>query len=454
LITALACNLPGQALTPTPGPSSRTATITEIDGVAVVRQTIGAPDGPATDGQVVPPGAQVVTQGDSRVKIELPEAGSFVRMGPDTSLTVLQLGSNDAGPVSRFGLLQGKTWVVLDEATGGEGVVETSGGTATVHGQMSVEYYSDYADTGAPLFLVTCLSGVCSVNNPFGGVALTPGQQSEVVGTDTAPSEPHPMDPDQLADWEENNPEIGDGKSITPTATFTPAPDATTETPEPGVTPPTATFTPEPTDTPSPTPLGPPFLIANDDANVRGGPGTVYVILGVLRQGERADVVGQDQTHTWYVIVFPNSADGRGWIWGQLVTLGGDTSNIPVIAAPPTPTYTPTATFTPTLTYTPSFTPSFTPSPTFTPTQATSIVKPSISANPNPVTQGCDLTNTTISWSAPGAGSATLNGERVTVPTGQKQVCVLQDTTYTLVADYAGGVQQTVQVHVVADYKP
>jgi hypothetical protein len=455
LAAALACNFPGQALTPTPGPSARTAVVEEIEGQVTVRDSVGGPDRPVTVGDSLPPGGQLITQGDARAKVVLPEEGSFVRVGADSSLTVLELGANESGPISRFGLLQGKMWVVLDETTGGEAVVETPGGTATARGQMSVEYHSNYAGTGAPLFLVTCLSGVCSVSNPFGGVALTPGQQAEVVGSGVGPGEPHPMDPDQLADWEENNPEVGGPKDITATV----SPTAASATVPPGVTP-SATLSPTPSYTPSytpsPTPLGPPFLIANTDANVRGGPGTVYPILGVLRESERADVVGQDQTRTWYVVVFPRSPDGRGWVWGQLVTLGGDTSNIPVIAAPPTPTFTPTATWTPSPTWTPSatWTPSLTPTltPTFTATRGTSFPQPSISANPNPVTAGCDLTNTVITWSAPGAGSATLNGERATVPTGQKAVCVLQDTTFTLIANYPGGVQQTVSVVVKAEF--
>jgi uncharacterized protein YgiM (DUF1202 family) len=288
---------------------------------------------------------------------------------------------------------------------------------------------------------------VCSVSNPFGGVALTPGQQTEVAGSDAGPSQPHPMDPEQQTDWQENVPELGTGggpEGPSPTPTVVEAAPPTT--PPPGVTPPTATYTFTPTETPTPTPLGPPCLIVDTDANVRSGPGTVYTIYGVKQAGETADVVGKDSTQTWYVIAYPPSPNGQGWIWGQLVTLCGDQSNVPVIAAPPTPTYTPTATPTVTLTFTPSNTP--TPSLTPTATQGTTFPAPSISANPNPVTAGCDLTNTVISWQATGAGSATLNGERVTVPSGKTSVCVLQDTDYTLIAKYPDGTMKQVTVTV------
>jgi hypothetical protein len=191
------------------------------------------------------------------------------------------------------------------------------------------------------------------------------------------------------------------------------------------------------------------------DANIRSGPGTVYPVYGVMLVGEIANVLGKDQTGTWYVIVYPKSPNGQGWIWGNLVTLCGDHSNVPVVAAPPTPTYTPTATFTPTYTFTPTFT--YTPSPTTAVTvtrTGTLPPPPTVGATPPIVTGGCDLTNVTISWNAPGASSATLNGAPVAVPKGSQGFCVLQDTDFTLVATYPGGAQQqatvTVDVQIIA----
>jgi uncharacterized protein YraI len=182
------------------------------------------------------------------------------------------------------------------------------------------------------------------------------------------------------------------------------------------------------------------------DANIRGGPGTVYVVYGLLKTGATANVLGQDSTKTWFVIVFPQSPDGRGWIWSKLVTLGGDTSNIPIIGAPPTPTFTPTYTFTPSPTPTPSFTPSLTPTSPYP--------EPTISANPNPVTAGCDVTNTVISWSAPGATSVTIDllGSQPLPPVGRQSVCVTSKQTFTLTATYPDGSQKTTSVQVATNF--
>jgi hypothetical protein len=137
LIAALACNLPGQGVTPVPH-STRTATISDLSGEVTVRQSPDGPETPAAPQQLLPSGAQIGTKGGAQATVLLPESGSFLRLGEDGALSVLELSSGAGGPVSRFGLLAGKTWVVLG-AQGGEAVVETPGGMATGNGAMSVE---------------------------------------------------------------------------------------------------------------------------------------------------------------------------------------------------------------------------------------------------------------------------------------------------------------------------
>src|SRR5262245_35657265 len=119
ILAILACNLPGQTVaTPGAGASDRTASIASLEGEVVIRQSVGGAESTASVGQIVPPGAQLVTRGNGAVKLALPETSSFIRMGPDTSLTVLEMGRNNNEPVSRFGLLEGKVWVVLDPSAG------------------------------------------------------------------------------------------------------------------------------------------------------------------------------------------------------------------------------------------------------------------------------------------------------------------------------------------------
>jgi hypothetical protein len=106
----------------------------------------------------------------------------------------------------------------------------------------------------------------------------------------------------------------------------------------------TATTAASPTDTPPPTAtaITDPFLTADVNSNVRSGPGTVYDILGNLLQGQSADIVGRNLNSTWWVIAFAPAPGGQGWISDTIVTVFGDTSNVPVVVAPPTPTPSPT----------------------------------------------------------------------------------------------------------------
>ncbi len=94
-----------------------------------------------------------------------------------------------------------------------------------------------------------------------------------------------------------------------------------------------ASLTPSPTPTPT---LGPPRVTANDNANCRVGPGTVYDVVGFLLQGQTAPVEGKNAAGTWWWIV---RQDGPGYcyIWDGLVTREGDFSAVPVVPDPPTP---------------------------------------------------------------------------------------------------------------------
>lgn len=110
------------------------------------------------------------------------------------------------------------------------------------------------------------------------------------------------------------------------------------------VAPPAITITPSliPAETPMPN-LGPPMATAIQDANCRYGPGQVYAVIGYLLQDQTAPIVGRNAETTWWVIErVDNSA--TCWIWDGVVTVSGDTSNVPVVTPPPTPTSTPTQT--------------------------------------------------------------------------------------------------------------
>ena len=143
----------------------------------------------------------------------------------------------------------------------------------------------------------------------------------------------------------------------------------------PPETTPTPTLAATPTVTPFATPIpGLPALRLTRDADVRGGPGDDYPLVGQIAAGVAVTVVGRDAVGAWYNVQL---GDGRGWLPRDAVELvdadGG--TRIPVAGTIPatvtattaTATNTATPTATPTATRTPLSTP--TPTPTATATQ-------------------------------------------------------------------------------------
>ncbi len=91
------------------------------------------------------------------------------------------------------------------------------------------------------------------------------------------------------------------------------------------------------------TSYSPPMVSVSVDTNCRTGPGEPYDIVGVLRVGETAEIVGQAPYGGSWII---KNLDGAGtcWLWDQYATVVGDTQGLPEFDIPPTPT--PAASFT------------------------------------------------------------------------------------------------------------
>jgi len=115
-----------------------------------------------------------------------------------------------------------------------------------------------------------------------------------------------------------------------------PPSEAAPPTPIPSMTspPPTAVFTPTITLTPTPSV---PMVSVSMDTNCRTGPGKVYDYIGALLIGEKAEVVGKNTASNYWIIKNPDSS-GNCWLWGFYATVEGNTSNLPEVSVPPTPT--------------------------------------------------------------------------------------------------------------------
>ena len=81
-----------------------------------------------------------------------------------------------------------------------------------------------------------------------------------------------------------------------------------------------------------------PMVTANQNANIRNGPGTVYAPpIGNLLLGQTALVDGRNADGTWWYIVFAPGPSGHGWIAGSTVNAICIPTTVAVVAAPPTP---------------------------------------------------------------------------------------------------------------------
>ncbi len=112
--------------------------------------------------------------------------------------------------------------------------------------------------------------------------------------------------------------------ALAPPGTFTPTVPGTAATANPA------------TQSPAPTINGPQVSILSATLNVRGGPGTTYTLVGVLKVGDTVAIVGRNADRSWWVI---QSGPLRGWIINSsaYMTVSGDTSAVPLVAVPPSP---------------------------------------------------------------------------------------------------------------------
>ncbi|MBN1219719.1 MAG: FHA domain-containing protein [Anaerolineae bacterium] len=199
--------------------------------------------------------------------------------------------------------------------------------------------------------------------------------------------------------------------------------EGVTETPTP-----TLTLTPTP-GTPTPTVPNMPALVTKTDLNVRGGPGTQYDLLGLLPTGTTAEIISRDDTRQWWQIRFPPAPNDVGWVSADpAFSTVFNVENVPVVAAPPTPTGT--STTTPTTTNTPTFTPTPTSTPTDTPTPTPTGEAEIIEFNVKPTTiEGGECV--VITWNVSGVKEVYLNDQGVG-GTGSMEDCPKDTKTYRL----------------------
>ncbi|MBE7553877.1 MAG: FHA domain-containing protein [Anaerolineales bacterium] len=192
------------------------------------------------------------------------------------------------------------------------------------------------------------------------------------------------------------------------------------------------TSTPSPTPVPPPTEVAQPGLQAVADVNVRGGPGTNYPILGLLRAGQVAPVVGRSADGGWWQILFPPNTGGTGWVAGNFVQTNAAAGAVPVVAAPPSP-------------------PTPAPPPTNTPPPSAEI---SFTADSTELNQGqC----TRLRWRVKNVAAYFVDGVAGAGDEGEREVCdPVGPNTHTLRVQKRDGSTQdfTVTINVRATTVP
>ena len=118
-------------------------------------------------------------------------------------------------------------------------------------------------------------------------------------------------------------------------AEVVPPPDTPTSTPQIIIT-----STLPPTQTPRPSATPPPHTPTvafvpiegqtTSQLNVRNTPSETGDLLGIVEIFAKVQIVGKDPTSGWWMIVYPESPSGTGWITAQFVQ-ATDTQDVPVI---------------------------------------------------------------------------------------------------------------------------
>ncbi len=77
--------------------------------------------------------------------------------------------------------------------------------------------------------------------------------------------------------------------------------------------------------------------------NIRSGPGVAYERIGSFQEGDRANIIGQNEEESWWRIVCPPDVDAAEcWVsGGSQFTVASNADDVAIVEAPPLPTPVP-----------------------------------------------------------------------------------------------------------------
>ncbi len=82
-----------------------------------------------------------------------------------------------------------------------------------------------------------------------------------------------------------------------------------------------------------------PLLSVSMDTNCREGPSAeIWKAIGAVLVGQKAEIVAKYDKGHWYIVKNPKNPNERCWVYDFYATIEGDTSLLPRVTIPPTPT--------------------------------------------------------------------------------------------------------------------
>ncbi|MGA9398950.1 MAG: hypothetical protein WBV22_11900, partial [Anaerolineaceae bacterium] len=82
-----------------------------------------------------------------------------------------------------------------------------------------------------------------------------------------------------------------------------------------------------------------PLLSVSMDTNCREGPNSeIWKAIGAVLVGQKAEIVAKYDKGHWYIVKNPTNPNERCWVYDFYATIEGDTSLLPKVTIPPTPT--------------------------------------------------------------------------------------------------------------------
>ena len=89
-----------------------------------------------------------------------------------------------------------------------------------------------------------------------------------------------------------------------------------------------------PTVTPALTPSLALALPKGQPVNCRFGPGTSYAVIGELKLGRQAEIVGKSPDLAWWYVKNPNDPSTRCWLAADFTITEGNVDSLPVVTPP------------------------------------------------------------------------------------------------------------------------